>query len=1031
MTEQIFISYSKKDSGFTHKLADELQEAGFKIWIDRSIAGGDQWRETIENNLKAAGEVVIVVSLNSMASEWVKHEGSLAYGWGKQLFPILIEPVKSLPPWLEEYQWIDFVNKPYNIAFNALVAALTPPNPIQDLLDQQVQAYQQTGELIGEAILRVIDEHRETLSINAEAQEIIKKSQKAIQQREQSELEKAQQLARTQRQRAIVLALGLLVAVVLSVISFSLFRQSNQNLSNAQRANTQSAASAATATFALGEALNQEQISLSNQLAAQAQLIISERTSPLTRGVLLAVEALRRKPSPESHLALRNGLDLLPKTVAYLPHEDTVKSVTFSNNGDLLRTVDWNDNIKVWEIRSGKEIQDYASIEWSSFSAHANPWPSDFKPTFWGPNNELRAVQDSENPRILLFLDSDLHEISRIQLLQTEGFTMAAFSPDGQTIATTARGDDFARLWKTSSGEEIARFSHEGEGVEAVTFSPDGQYMGTISFSFTARIWKVTDGHEIARMQHSWSIESIAFSPDSRYVATGAGDHIAQVWEISNEEMLILEHPNDVRDIAYSPDGKTLAAASGSVLYLWNIENGQEVFQIKHEAQIESVAFSPDGKSLATTANDLMYLWDVVTGKEIKKFALDKESSIRGDVAFGPDDDLIAILGDSEIVMFLDPATGKEIKRFGAGNTVSGGRRNLFFSADGQRLAAIRPGSDGELVTVWDVYSGQEILEANVPSFSVLAFHPNGQLVATGQESEVSEFTIKLFDVSSGERISRIAHGNEVGALAFSHDGQWLASTSTDKILRIWDVSSLRNVSAIETEEYIGTLLFSPDDSQLAAIQGNEVAIHFTFPQDLIDEACGRLIRNLSLDEWKQYMPEEPYRATCPNLPGDPAVFLTQAEDSLKTEDHEQVASLYKQAAESAMEIEGLTPIDLLLLHYHICRSGIFNTYADEVLTSCEQLANPDSFGVSGYIYSGLSYALAGEYEKGITSLSTGLELLNEKIKRDIDWDGEAKEEDLELSSSLESWINDLEIQRNPFDPQTLKWLQKRLDIEY
>jgi len=39
MTDHIFISYSKKDSDFAHKLADDLEAAGFKIWIDRSIGG--------------------------------------------------------------------------------------------------------------------------------------------------------------------------------------------------------------------------------------------------------------------------------------------------------------------------------------------------------------------------------------------------------------------------------------------------------------------------------------------------------------------------------------------------------------------------------------------------------------------------------------------------------------------------------------------------------------------------------------------------------------------------------------------------------------------------------------------------------------------------------------------------------------------------------------------------------------------------------------------------------------------------------
>jgi hypothetical protein len=43
LTEQIFISYSKKDSDFAHKLEYDLEAAGFKTWIDKSIGGGDLW----------------------------------------------------------------------------------------------------------------------------------------------------------------------------------------------------------------------------------------------------------------------------------------------------------------------------------------------------------------------------------------------------------------------------------------------------------------------------------------------------------------------------------------------------------------------------------------------------------------------------------------------------------------------------------------------------------------------------------------------------------------------------------------------------------------------------------------------------------------------------------------------------------------------------------------------------------------------------------------------------------------------------
>ena len=59
--------------------------------------------------------------------------------------------MENIPPWLEEYQWIDFVDTPHEIALDTLVAALMPLNPIQDLPDQQVQAYEQMGELLIES----------------------------------------------------------------------------------------------------------------------------------------------------------------------------------------------------------------------------------------------------------------------------------------------------------------------------------------------------------------------------------------------------------------------------------------------------------------------------------------------------------------------------------------------------------------------------------------------------------------------------------------------------------------------------------------------------------------------------------------------------------------------------------------------------------------------------------------------------------------------------------------------------------------
>ena len=54
----------------------------------------------------------------------------------------------------------------------------------------------------------------------------------------------------------------------------------------------------------------------------------------------------------------------------------------------------------------------------------------------------------------------------------------------------------------------------------------------------------------------------------------------------------------------------------------------------------------------------------------------------------------------------------------------------------------------------------------------------------------------------------------------------------------------------------------------------DEKQIWLLWSEDLITEACNRLTRNLNLEEWKQFFPNEQYRKTCTNLPIHPSVTM-------------------------------------------------------------------------------------------------------------------------------------------------------------
>ncbi len=104
-------------------------------------------------------------------------------------------------------------------------------------------------------------------------------------------------------------------------------------------------------------------------------------------------------------------------------------------------------------------------------------------------------------------------------------------------------------------------------------------------------------------------------------------------------------------------------------------------------------------------------------------------------------------------------------------------------------------------------------------------------------------------------------------AVAFSPDGQRVATASEDNTARVWEAATGREVARMAHDDIVTAVAFSPDGQRLAtASVDNTARVWLIWPEDLIAEACGRLTRNLTRDEWRRYLPDESYHPTCPNL---------------------------------------------------------------------------------------------------------------------------------------------------------------------
>ncbi len=87
----IFISYSRRNIEYAQILRDDLTERHLTVWIDDHIEHGDHWFSEINTAIETCGAVIVIMSPQSEASEWVHKEILLAKRYGKPIYPLLLE----------------------------------------------------------------------------------------------------------------------------------------------------------------------------------------------------------------------------------------------------------------------------------------------------------------------------------------------------------------------------------------------------------------------------------------------------------------------------------------------------------------------------------------------------------------------------------------------------------------------------------------------------------------------------------------------------------------------------------------------------------------------------------------------------------------------------------------------------------------------------------------------------------------------------------------------------------------------------
>lgn len=234
-----------------------------------------------------------------------------------------------------------------------------------------------------------------------------------------------------------------------------------------------------------------------------------------------------------------------------------------------------------------------------------------------------------------------------------------------------------------------------------------------------------------------------------------------------------------VTDIAWTPDGHVLAAADGRGIGLYDAPTRQLLRSLYPVVGgIVDIAFSPDG-------------WWLVAG------------SRQGDAISG-------------YVSSLELWLGPNWQPKGVLYNAPRGLSSMDFSSDSRQFAAAfaSPVYEQNSVEIWNSLTWVITGTLQTGTALDIAFSPSDGLLAVTPD----RYAIRIWKMARQRRLYNLhtSFTGAVNSMAFSPDGQFLATGHYDGVLQLWDMRTGKLFWSVVAEEVIESLAFSPDGKLLA-----------------------------------------------------------------------------------------------------------------------------------------------------------------------------------------------------------------------
>ncbi|NUM44656.1 MAG: TIR domain-containing protein, partial [Anaerolineales bacterium] len=696
--------------------------------------------------------------------------------------------------------------------------------------------------------------------------------------------------------------------------------------------------------------------------------------------------------SPTGKLASSSGSSIIIWNLGTYEPEQTflgngyITALAWAPDGRLA-TGDDTGQITLWDIETGEAEPIETVVD----------EPVSITSLVWNPRGYLTyAMTDSKNTIVVQDLTG---AFPPTKIPNRAPVNALAWNNTATPVLAAGLDNGSVALWIVSVSEakptNVINYQNHQSGVISVAFAPDGS-LATGSKDSTVAVRGAFGSLRAILQGHTDYVNAVAWSDDNQ-LASGSYDKTVILWDLENEvaQRVFHGHSDSVNALDWGPEGKLTSGAD--FIYVWDTAaNNSLTTYPGHLDWTYYVQWTPQGQLISTGGDGKVIFWDeaaqaieesvpnayagrlvtysnsrVLSGgylidrEEKKNYMLPGYSHI-----FSPDGNAVVGLTGTEMAMWpIAPLfeTGDLMTETLTLEEASN-MQSVIWSPDGKTLATGQ--YDGTII-LWDYNPGgpSVSIRATLPGheggISTMAWSPDGRLATVGSDN-----TIMIWDIAAQTQEKTLTSNSEfsIYEMSWSPNGK-LATVSGDKNIVIWDVDKGEKIAVLGAPYKAGitSVAWSPDGTQLAF--GGQSYNVYVYNTRFIQDPCTWLTRNMTYDEWTDYLPGEPYRATCPERPVGTAfedekqaqmeAMLIEANELLYAGDIALGIQKYQEVEAQGFDIEA-TNWDLL------CWWGALYNQAEISNFACDRALElvPDD----GYFRDsrGVSRALLGDFEGAI-----------------------------------------------------------------